>query len=153
MVTLRAMPADRIRTLRGAMAGAAAAGVWAAQEPVDRRVFGVPYSDVELLGTVATAGRWRAAGTAMHLANGALFGALYARVAPSLPGPAWGRGLAAGMAEHLATWPSTALVGRLHPRGGRFPRLWGSHRAFAQATWRHALFGVLLGTFERRLNP
>ena len=147
------MPADRIRTLRGALAGAAAAALWAAQEPLDRRAFGVPYSDVELLGRTVARRRWRPAGTAMHVANGALFGALYARVAPSLPGPAWGRGLAGGMAEHLATWPTTALVGRLHPQGHRFPRLWGSHAAFAQATWRHALFGVVLGTLERRLNP
>jgi hypothetical protein len=149
------MPADRIRTtsLRGALAGAVAAGLWAAQEPLDRRVFGVPYSDVELLGRTTRSAAWRPIGALLHVGNGALFGALYARVAPSLPGPSWARGLAAGMAEHLATWPSTALVGRLHPEGERFPRLWGDHRAFAQATWRHALFGVLLGTVERRLNP
>ena len=146
------MPMDRIRTLRGAVAGSAAAAVWGAQEPLDRRVFRVPYSDVELLGTAVTGGRWRLLGWAAHLFNGGLFGALYS-LAPSVAGPPWARGLAAGLAEHLATWPSTALVGRLHPRGSRFPRLWGSHAAFAQATWRHALFGVLLGVFERRLNP
>jgi hypothetical protein len=150
------MTGDGMRTLRGMVAGAAAAAVWAAQEPLDRRVFGVAYSDPELLGRAVARGKgraWLPAGWAMHLANGALFGALYARVAPSLPGPAAARGAAAGLAEHLATWPSTRLVGRLHPQGGRFPRLWGDHHAFAQATWRHLLFGVLLGTFERRLNP
>ena len=150
------MSADRIRTLRGALAGALAAGLWAAQQPLDRRAFGVPYSDVELLGRAVARGdgrAWLGAGTAMHLANGALFGAVYANVAPSVPGPAWARGLAAGMAEHLATWPSTAFVARLHPAGDRFPQLWGDHAAFAQATWRHALFGVALGTIERRLNP
>ena len=33
------------------------------------------------------------------------------------------------------------------------PQLWGSSRAFAQATWRHVLFGTVLGELERRLNP
>ena len=32
-------------------------------------------------------------------------------------------------------------------------RSWGSGRAFAQATWRHVLFGAVLGELERRLNP
>jgi hypothetical protein len=32
------------------------------------------------------------------------------------------------------------------------PKLWGSGRAFAQATWRHLLFGLILGELERRLN-
>ena len=46
------MALDRTRTLRGALAGAAAAAVWAAQQPLDKRVFGVDYDDVELLGTL-----------------------------------------------------------------------------------------------------
>ena len=33
------------------------------------------------------------------------------------------------------------------------PQLWGSGPAFAQATWRHVLFGFVLGELERRLNP
>ena len=28
-----------------------------------------------------------------------------------------------------------------------------SPRAFAQSTWRHVLFGFVLGELERRLNP
>jgi hypothetical protein len=35
--------------IRGAAAGAFAATVWATQEPLDMRVFGVPYSDAERL--------------------------------------------------------------------------------------------------------
>jgi hypothetical protein len=35
------MAFDRVRTARGALAGAVAAGVWAAQQPLDMRVFGV----------------------------------------------------------------------------------------------------------------
>jgi hypothetical protein len=151
------MGADRTRVLRGALAGAVAAGVWAAQQPLDRRAFGVDYDDAELLGAIVTRRRRSAGtfalGTGLHLANGALFGAAYSLVAPSLGGPAAARGLAAGMAEHLATWPATRVLGAWHPIGSQFPRLWGNHRAFAQATWRHALFGVVLGELERRLNP
>jgi len=142
------------RTLRGALAGAAAAAVWAAQQPLDRRVFGVPYDDTELLGRwVVRSERWQPAGIALHLANGAVFGAGYANVAPSLPVPAALRGPLAGLAEHLTTWPATAVVDRFHPARGQLPRLWGSGRAFAQAAWRHALFGFVLGELERRLNP
>jgi hypothetical protein len=148
------MAIDRTRTLRGALAGAAAAAVWAAQQPLDQRVFGVPYDDTELLGKWLTRGpAWRAVGIALHLQNGAAFGALYANLAPSLPVPAPARGPLAGLAEHLGTWPGTAALPRVHPAAADFPRLWGSGRAFAQATWRHILFGVVLGELERRLNP
>ena len=148
------MSATATRTLRGALAGAAAAAVWAVQQPLDRRVFGVPYDDTELLGRlVVRSGGWQAAGLGLHLANGALFGALYANVAPSLPVPAVLRGPLAGLAEHLATWPGAAVVDRMHPARSDLPQLWGSSRAFAQAAWRHALFGLVLGELERRLNP
>ena len=53
----------------------------------------------------------------------------------------------------LATWPGTAGLSRIHPASGDLPELWGSGRAFAQATWRHLLFGTVLGELERRLNP
>jgi hypothetical protein len=143
------------RTLRGALAGAAAAAVWALQQPLDRRVFGVAYDDTELLGrwVVPSGAAWQPAGVALHLLNGAVFGAAYANVAPSLPVPPVLRGPLAGLAEHLATWPGTAVLDRVHPARSDLPQLWGSRRAFAQATWRHALFGLVLGELERRLNP
>src|ERR1041384_4108223 len=98
------MPATLPRTLRGALAGAAAASVWILQQPLDRRVFGVPYDDAELLGRwIAPSGPWQPLGLAMHLGNGALFGAVYANVAPSLPVPRGLRGPMAGMVEHLLT--------------------------------------------------
>jgi hypothetical protein len=148
------MAIDRDTTLRGAVAGAAAAAVWAAQQPLDRRVFGVPYDDTELLGKLVTRGpAWPAVGLALHLANGALFGAAYAVAAPRLPVPAWARGPLAGLAEHAATWPGTRVTDRLHPARADLPTLWGDPRALAQATWRHLLFGTVLGELERRLNP
>ena len=147
------MALNGTRTLRGALAGAAGAAVWAAQQPLDKRVFDVDYDDVELLGKFFTRGpAWLPVGLVAHVGNGALFGALYANVAPSLPGPGAARGAAAGLAEHLATWPGTLVIDRLS-LGRDFPKLWGDPRAFAQATWRHLLFGTLLGELERRLNP
>jgi hypothetical protein len=148
------MALELSRTLRGALAGAVAAAAWAAQQPLDRRVFGVPYDDVELLGRfVASGDAVLPAGLALHVGNGALFGAVYANARPALPGPAPLKGPLAGLAEHLATWPGTALLPRVHPQASRFPPLWGSWAAFGQATWRHVLFGTVLGELERRLNP
>ena len=144
------MAVDRTRTLRGALAGAAAAAVWAAQQPIDKRLFGVDHDDVRLLARLARRDSDYAFGLALHLANGALFGAIYAGVAPSMRVPAPLRGPLAGLAEHLATWPGTAALVRLDPE---LPALWGSGAAFAQSTWRHLLFGTVLGELERRLNP
>jgi hypothetical protein len=141
------------RALRGALAGSVAAGVWAAQQPLDKRVFGVDYDDADLLGRFVAPGRTGyLAGVGLHLANGALFGALYAHVAPSIPLPRPLRGPFAGLVEHLATWPATLALDRV-PGKRPLPDLWGSWPAFAQATWRHLLFGTVLGELERRLNP
>jgi hypothetical protein len=119
-----------------------AAGVWAAQEPLDKRVFGVDYSDPELMAKPV--GGSRLIGLTIHAANGAVFGALYGLVADHLDGPGALKGAAAGMAEHLATWPATRFIPGV--------KLWGNHRAFAQAVWRHLLFGALLGIAYERLS-
>jgi len=141
------------RSVRGAAAGAVGAAVWAAQEPLDKRVFGVEYSDVELLGKAVTRGdEWPAVGLAMHLANGAAFGAAYALAKPFLPGPPVARALMAGLAENFGFWPLTGVIDRLHPARRELPQLSGNSRAFAQATWRHVLFAVVLGVLEERLN-
>src|SRR3954452_3790416 len=154
LVTVAPMALNGTRTLRGALAGATAAAVWAAQSPLDKRVFGVDYDDVELLGKLVTREpAWFPIGLAAHIRNGALFRALYAHVAPSMPVPRAPRGPLAGLIEHLATWPATILLERVHPAAGEMPELWGDPRAFAQATWRHTLFGLVMGELERRLNP
>ena len=129
------MPIDRARTARGALAGAIAAGAWSAQAQLDMRAFGVDYSDEMLLGKAVTRGpAWPAVGFALHLLNGAAFGAAYANVAPRLPLPSWARGPVLAMVEHLSTWPMTVAVDRAHPARKDFPVLWGNNRAFAQAT-------------------
>ena len=60
-----------------------------------------------------------------------------------------GRPLAFSMAmtEHLALYPLSWFVDRFHPARGEegLPPLLTNGRAFVQATWRHAVFGVVLG--------
>ena len=130
-----------------------AAGVWAAQQPLDKRAFGSSYDDVELLGKLVQRGEgWQLAGLGLHLANGAVFGALYSLVRPVFPGPALLAGVSAGLAEHVGFWPSVGLVDRHHPARKELVPLSGNRRAFAQAAWRHLLFGLVLGEVERRLN-
>jgi hypothetical protein len=135
------MAFDPSRTLRGALAGTAAAAVWHAQQPLDQRVFRCGYDDPALLARLAGGGY--ALGTTLHLANGALFGAVYANLAPRLPVPPVLRGPLAGLAEHVATWPTMFLLE---------PALARSGRGFLQSAWRHGLFGFVLGELERRLN-
>ena len=89
---------------------------------------------------------------ALHLVNGAVFGAAYANVAPSLPVPRAARGRWPGWPSTSRHGPGTAVLDRVHP-ARRPAHAVGLGRAFAQATWRHVLFGVVLGELERRLNP
>lgn len=141
------------RSVNGALAGAVAAAVWAAQQPLDKRVFRSGYDDVELLGKAVTReSSWPVAGVALHLQTGAAFGALYAQLRPFLPGPPLLGGVIAGMAEHVALWPLGRLIDRYHPARGDLTGLEGNRRAFGQAMWRHLVFGVVLGELERRLN-
>ena len=144
---------DVTRSANGAAAGAVAALLWAAQQPLDKRAFASDYDDVELLGKLVTrdAG-WPLAGTAIHAANGAVFGAAYAQLKPFLPGPPVARAIACGLAEHVALWPLGRLVDRHHPARRDLVPMSGNRRAWAQAAWRHLLFGVVLGVLEERLN-
>jgi hypothetical protein len=144
---------DRTRTLRGAVCGAVAAAVWALEQPLDKLLLPGGYDDVELLGKAVTRGEgWYPAGLAWHLSNGAIFGAAYANIAPFIPLPPPLRGPAVALVENLFSWPLGALSDRLHPARKELPKLAGNRRAFAQATLRHAIFGIVLGELERRLN-
>jgi hypothetical protein len=117
--------------IRAAAAGAVAALVWGLQEPLDRRVFGCDYSDVLFLGR----GR-HSLGFAVHMANGALFGIAFDAARRRVDVDQRRIALALAVGEHLALWPFISLVDR---------DLVTSPRAFAQATYRHALFGFILG--------
>ena len=127
--------------------------MWAAQQPLDKHVFESPYDDVELLGKLVTRGdQWPVAGLALHVGNGAVFGAVYSQLRPFMPGPPVAAGLLAGLAEHVAFWPLVRVVDRYHPARKDLPSLSGNSRAFAQAAWRHALFGLVLGGLEALIN-
>jgi hypothetical protein len=127
---------------RAARAGAVAALVWAAAEPLDRRLLRHDYSDVALLGKLVTRSRaWPVAGLALHAANGAAFGLAYRE----LRRHARVRALPLALTEHVALFPFGALADRFHParrEAGLAPLF--SPVGFVQATWRHALFGAVL---------
>lgn len=132
--------------IRGALAGMAAAAAWAAAEPAAARVCRPPagYSDLRLLGALLTRGeRWRAAGLAAHLVNGAVFGALFMRAG----GHGRRHGVVAAEAENLALWPGMAVLDRVHPdrRSGAWPPLFRNGRVFAYEAAVHAVFGIVLG--------
>jgi hypothetical protein len=123
------------------------------EQPLDQRLFGSRYDDVEILGKLVTRGDdWQPIGWVLHVQNGAIFGVAYARLRPSLPGSGVIRGLMVGLIEHVATWPMTVLVDRYHPARKELPKLAGNPRAFGQATIRHAVFGIVLGLLEDALN-
>ena len=121
-----------------------AAAVWVAAEPIGQRVFRTSYSDVRLLGALLTSsGPWRRVGIVVHLANGALFGAIFGRMG----GGGWRQGLISAELENLVLWPTMAVVDRIHPdrRSESWPPLVSSPRVFAYEATMHALFGVVLG--------
>jgi hypothetical protein len=117
--------------IRAAAAGSVAAVVWGLQEPLDQRVFGCDYSDVLFVGR-----GHRSVGFLVHAANGALFGLAFDAVRQRVDVDQRRLALALAVGEHLALWPFIRLVDR---------SLVTSPRAFAQATYRHALFGFVLG--------
>ena len=139
--------------LRCAASGAIAATVWGMQEPLDQRLFGCDYSDIALLGKGVTQGpRWRLAGFTIHAVNGALFGLAYHETRLRLSVDPRRLAVAMALAEHVALYQLCYFVDRFHPARGEpgIPPLVTNPRAFAQATWRHVLFGVLLGRLADR---
>jgi len=133
--------------LRTTGAGVAGTLVWAALEPIDRRVFRHDYSDVALLGKAFTRRRgWLPLGLAIHAANGALFGLALYEIAERRGGDRRRLALRLALIEHLALFSTGALVDRFHPARGEagVAKLF-SVKAFGQATVRHAVFGLVLG--------
>jgi len=133
---------------RSAAAGAAAATVWGLAEPLDQRLLRYDYSDVALLGKAVPYGsHWRAVGLALHAANGVAFGLAFELVHRRTAVEKRRLALGLALAEHVALFPLSFFVDRYHPARGEpgIPPLLTSRRAFAQATWRHALFGAVLG--------
>jgi len=134
--------------LQAGLAGGVAAMVWGLVEPVDRRIFGFPYSDIAILGMLVTRGpHWRVVGWSWHIANGVAAGLVFWAIHGLVGGSAFWLAILFALAEHLVTYRLTLLTDRFHPARGapELPRLAHSGRAFAQSTFRHLLFGVVLG--------
>ena len=117
--------------VRAAAAGAVATVVWGLQEPFDQRLFSCDYSDVLLLGRGN-----RPLGLVVHAVNGAVFGLVFDVVRSRVDVEQRRLALGLALAEHVALWPLIRVVNR---------SLATNPRAFAQSTYRHALFGLLLG--------
>lgn len=137
------------RTLTaGAIAGLAGIAAWMVVESIDEIVARNDYDDVKLLGAAFVRGAaWKPLGAALHAVNGVLFGLAYAAVAePRLPGPAWLRGLLAAQIESTTLSTLTPLIDRFHPAvlDGRMAPT-ATRVSLAQAVFRHAVFGVVLG--------
>jgi len=83
----------------------------------------------------------------IHAINGALFGMTLDKIRRSGRIRPQRLALAMALTEHVALYPLSWFVDRYHPARGEegIPPLLGNRRAFAQATWRHALFALLLG--------
>ena len=136
-----------MRRWQAALAGAAAALVWAALEPIDTRIFRNDYSDVAMLGKFVTRTRaWPLAGIVLHTANGALFGLAFDEARKRTSVPPRRLALSLALAEHVSLFPLSYIVDRKHPARGEpgVDKLFNA-RGFAQATARHALFGFALG--------
>jgi hypothetical protein len=145
----RSLPGMTSR-VRAAAAGAAAATVWGLLEPLDERLFRSDYRDVALLGKLVTRGRgWRAAGFVLHAANGALFGIGFDTVRPRTRLSPRRLAVLLALGENVVLYPLAVLAYRKHPRRGEphLPPL-ATPRVFAQETFRHALFGLVLGSLH-----
>lgn len=141
------------RRLVLALAGAAGAALWAAQQPLDKRIMRRGYDDVELLGRLVYPrdARWVPAGWAMHVVNGAVFGIAYSELERRLPHDVSPRvsAQALAQAENFGLYPLAALLDRVHPARGDIAPAFGP-RELLQATWRHSLLGVVLGEVAAR---
>ncbi len=144
---------------RAAAAGALAALAWAASEPFDEVFLRTGYSDVALLGKgVTRSWLWWPLGLTAHAANGAAFGVGVATVSKHSSLPVRKLAFRLAMAEHFLSFPFARIADRKHPaRGQKGVMPVFTFRGFVQATWRHALFGALLGRLlehaEQRSRP
>jgi hypothetical protein len=138
--------------VQAAIAGAVAATVWSALEPIDKRLFRCDFSDVAVLGKAVTRGpAWLPLGLTMHAVNGAIFGLAFHEVRRRVPIEPRRLALGMALAEHMVLYPLGYFVDRYHPARGEegVPPLLTNPRAFAQATVRHAVFGALLARLAR----
>jgi hypothetical protein len=146
-------PAD-IRQ-RGAIAGVIAAAVMVAVNLADMAVTKQRTNDIRLVGGLFPGARraWPVFGTGIHLLNGAALGSLFALVQHGLPGPTWARGVIFGLVENFLLWPFLLMTDRIHPdvKTGKLDR-YNRPGPFAAATFRHIVYGAVLGAAYDRLT-
>jgi hypothetical protein len=131
-----------------ALAGATAAAVWIAAEPITRRLAGGTHRELRLIsGLLAGTRSGNALGLAVHLANGAAFGVAFNR----LGGRGVRQAVGAAQVENAILWPGMAIADRVHPdvRSGRWPRLVSDRGTILQEIGGHLVFGVVLGVLIR----
>jgi hypothetical protein len=142
--------------LRAAAAAGASAGIaYLAMMEVDNRLTGQKLDDLLILGRpfVEDPSRARKLGVAIHLANAATLGVVYAAfMHDRLPGPAWLRGVIFGNVENTTLYP-LALLEQAHPavRAGEVDRYW-TVPAYLQSIPRHVAYGAVLGWLYERLR-
>jgi hypothetical protein len=141
--------ADRMRRdSQAALAGATAAAVWIAAEPITRRLAGGTHRELRLIsGLLAGKRGGNALGLAVHLANGAAFGVAFNR----LGGRGVRQAVVAAQVENAILWPGMAVADRVHPdvRSGRWPKLFSDRGTIVQEIGGHLVFGVVLGALIR----
>lgn len=146
----------RIPVWSGALSGVAGGLAFAATMCADLALTGNRVNDFRLLAQFGPfANRWRLTGPAIHLANSAALGGVYAAVEPWLAGPGWARGMLFASVENALLWPLVLLVDRFHPAttSGDLPT-YNRWPAFGWEALRHVVYGVVLGAaFERQTRP
>ena len=146
---------DHVDPRAAAIAGIAASAAYAVVMEIDRRLVGINTDDLILLGRpLAPKPAWaKPIGAVVHLANGATFGLLYARlVHDRLPGPPWLRGTIFFNIENTVLYP-LCLLEDFHPaiRDGQIDR-YATKAAYLQSIPRHIVFGIVLGSLYERLR-
>jgi hypothetical protein len=143
------------RWAAGIVAGSIAGVAFLLAMAVDLAIFRNRTNDLRLLsGMVPKGGRaWPVLGTAMHMFNGALLGAVYAHVEHRLPGPGWLKGTIFGLVENMVLWPIIMVLDRVHPeikRGTLEP--FNRFVPFVQEILRHIAYGATLGWVYEQLR-
>lgn len=134
------------RSVRGAVAGAAAGIAWKAVEPLLQRGFRSPYSDAGIACRFVSTRP--VAAYATQAAGGATFGVAFARLG--------GRGVptavAAALVENAVLWPAVWVVQRYHPdvQAGRWPKPFADPGSIGVSFTGHAIFGLLFGALLDR---
>ena len=84
--------------------------------------------------------------------NGAVFGLVFHEAGGGSTSTRGSSRVGMALAEHATLYPLCYFVDRHHPARGEqgIPPLLKNPRAYAQATWRHALFGFALGRLAWR---